>query len=352
VKRLRAVAAARANVPARELRRLFLDALRERVPAVGNAREPLARVLRRAGVSDDAALEAETLLARLDGAAFSGTGALDDRAARDAAELAEMVDREALPSTSAHRALTGASMLLFVAAMATYAAPEGAEQSFAQGIQAYQRGQFAIAERRFAAAATLAPRAVDAWVNLGVAAWEAADTAQASRAWQRALRLDPLESETRERIALIQSLGPRSATYVAPISLDVLAGVVLALWLGGWLVLALPDRWRPSAARGVARGAIALALVGMAGVFELRDRLGARDLVVVQRGRALLDAPAADAAVVAPLAAGEAGRLGAREAGWVHVTFDDVRGGWVPAGEVTPIDPASPARLTASTPVR
>jgi tetratricopeptide (TPR) repeat protein len=352
VKRLRAVAGSRTNLPAPELRRLFLDALRERVPAVGHARDPLARVLRRAGVSDDAALEAEALLARLDDAAFSGAGELDPRATRDAAELAEMVDREALPSASAYRALTVTSTLLLIAAVATYAAPEGADQSFAQGVQAYQRGQFAIAERRFAAAASAAPRAVDAWVNFGVAAWEAADTAQASRAWQRALRLDPLETETRERIGAIQALGPRSAAYVAPVSLDVLAGVVLALWVLGWIVLALPDGWRPPVARGMARGAIALALVGVAGVFELRNRLEARDLVVVQRGRPLLDSPAADAAVVAPLAAGEAGRLGARDAGWVHVTFDDVRAGWIPAGEVAPIDPAPSARLTGSSPVR
>jgi tetratricopeptide (TPR) repeat protein len=303
-------------------------------------------------VSDDAALEAEALLARLDDAAFSGTGELDSRAARDAAELAEMVDREALPNASAYRALTGASMLLFVAAIASHAAPESADQSFSQGIQAYQRGQFSIAERRFAAAASAAPRAVDAWVNLGVAAWEAADTAQASRAWQRALRLDPLETEARERIGAIQALGPRSAAYVAPISLDAVAGIVLALWLGGWIVLALPDGWRPAAARGLARGAIAIALVGVAGVFELGNRLEARDLVIVQRGRALLDSPAADAAVVSPLAAGEAGRLGAREAGWVHVTFDDVRAGWVPAGEVAPIDPIPSSRLTGSSPVR
>ncbi|MEO6527456.1 MAG: BatD family protein [Gemmatimonadaceae bacterium] len=352
VKRLRTLAGSRSAPPPRELRRLFLDAIRERVPTVAHARDPLARVLRRAGVSDDAALEAETLLARLDDAAFSGSGALDDRALREAAELVDMIDREALPNVAARRALGGAGVLLVIVGLVATAAPEAAERSFAEGVSAYRRGQFSIAERRFARAASAAPRAVDAWVNLGVAAWEAADTAQAARAWHHALRLDPLESETRERLRSIQALGPRSAAYVAPISIDLLAGIVLALWMAGWLVLALPEPWRPGAARGFAGGGIALALIGVVGLFELRERLEARDLAVLLHGRALLDAPAADAAVLAPLGAGEAGRLGAREGGWVHIAFDGARAGWVPSGEVVPIDPVRTARLTGSTPVR
>jgi tetratricopeptide (TPR) repeat protein len=350
--RLRSLASSTASPPPRELRRLFLDAMRERVPAVGRDRDPLARVLRRAGVSDDAALEAEALLAKLDDAAFSGSGELEPHAVREAAELAGMVDREALPTAFARRALSGASMLLLFVSVATYAASENAERSFADGVRAYQRGQFAIAERRFAVTANAAPRAVDAWVNLGVSAWEAGDTAQAARAWHRALRLDPLESETRERLAFIQSLGPRSAAYVAPISTELLAVVLAVLWYGGWLVLALPYDWRPGVARGIAGGAIALALVGVAVLFELRERLDARDLAVLARGRAILESPAPDATALATLGAGEAGRLGAREGGWVHITFDDARSGWVPAGDIVRIDAAPPARLTPLAPVR
>src|SRR5437764_9370025 len=87
IRRLRALADSTSPPPARELRRLFVDTLRERVPAVGRDREPLGRILRRAGVSDDVSLEAEAMLARLDDAAFSGGGALDDRAAREAVEI-------------------------------------------------------------------------------------------------------------------------------------------------------------------------------------------------------------------------------------------------------------------------
>ena len=86
-------------------------------------------------------------------------------------------------------------MLLFTTAMVLSALPDDATRSFDDGVRAYRREQFAIAERRFAKAASDAPRAVDAWVNLGAAAWEAADTAQAARAWHQALRLDPLDAE-------------------------------------------------------------------------------------------------------------------------------------------------------------
>ena len=150
-RRLRAIAHARSTLPARELRRLFVDALQERVPAVGREREPLGRLLRRAGVSDDAALEAEAMLARLDDAAFSSSGALDDRALREASEIVEMVDREAVrPSRSAARAAGVLGLLLAVSTLA-YAAAGDTARIFDEGVRAYQRGQFAIAERRLEA---------------------------------------------------------------------------------------------------------------------------------------------------------------------------------------------------------
>jgi tetratricopeptide (TPR) repeat protein len=352
VKRLRLLASSRVPPSAPELRRLFLDALRERIPSVGRDHDPLARVLRRAGVSDATALEAEELLARLDDAAYSPGGELEPSALRDAAEIAETVHREAMPSHAAARALTGSSVLLFVASAAMLAAPDAAEKSFAEGVQAYQRGQFAIAERRFQRATADAPRAVDAWANLGSSAWESADSAQASRAWHHALRLDPLDDEARERLAGVQLLGPRSAAYVPPVSADLLAVSALGLWLIAWIVLALPERWRTGPARRLAGGSIVVSLAALVALIEVNGRLEARDLGVLVHGRALLESPAPDAAMLAPAGAGEAGRLGAREGAWVHLTLDATRAGWVPASSVMPIDPVQPARLTGLAPLR
>src|SRR4029079_8749684 len=113
-----------------------------------------------------------------------------------------------------------------------------------------------------------------------------------------------------------------------------------------WLCLALPPARRPRAARPIAGGAIAVALVGLVGLFELESQLGARDLGVLVRSRALVETPSADAPALATAGSGEAGRLGARESGWVYLTIDAARAGWVPASAVMPIDPVQPARLT------
>jgi hypothetical protein len=352
VRRLRAVAEHRTPVPARELRRLYLDALRERVPGAARDREPLSRTLRRAGVSDGVALEAEGMLARLDDAAFSATGTLDDRALPESAEIVEMVDREAMrPSRGVARA-AGALALLLLVAGAAHAAADDVQRAFDDGVRAYQRGQYAVAERRFLRVTAAMPRAVDGWANLGTAAWEGADTAQAARVWHHALRLDPLDAEARERLGALQPLGPRSAAYVAPLSVDAVAGVVLVAWLGAWLLLALPGGRRPRATRPIAGGAIAVALVGLAALLEIESRIEARDLGVLVQGRTLLETPGSESRSLAAAAAGEAGRLGAREGGWVHLTIDAARAGWVPARALMPIEPVQPARLTGLAPVR
>ena len=352
VRRLRAVATHRSPIPARELRRLYLDALRERVPAAGRDREALARTLRRAGVSDGVALEAETMLARLDDAAFSATGMLDDRALPESAEIVEMVDREAVRPSRGPARVAGALALLLLLFGTAHAAVDDARRAFDDGVRAYQRGQFAVAERRFLRVTGAMPRAVDGWANLGTAAWEAADTAQAARAWHHALRLDPLDAEARERLGALQPLGPRSVAYVAPLSVDALATLVLVSWLGAWLLLALPSERRPRAARPIAGGGIAVALVGLAVLVEIQARIEARDLAVLVQGSTLLEIPGAESRSLAAAAAGEAGRLGAREGGWVHFTIDASRAGWVPARALMPIEPVQPARLTGLAPVR
>jgi len=323
------------------------------VPAVSaNQREPLARVLRRSGVSDGAALEAEAMLARLDVAAFSPSGQLDARALREAAEIVETVDAEAVPKHISRTLVTSVSILLLASATVLCASPADAARRFEEGVRSYRRGQFAIAESHFLHATREAPRADDAWANLGAAAWAASDSAQAARAWHHALRLAPLDGETRERLAALQALGPRSPAYVAPLSPDLVAWSVLALWLIGWFALAVPHAYRPRLARPLAGGAVAVAVIGLLLLFELSDRLEARDLAVLTRGRALLESPAADGTPLVSVTAGQAGRVGAREGSWVRFTLDDARAGWVPASELLSIDPVMPARLTTSEPGR
>jgi hypothetical protein len=128
--------------------------------------------------------------------------------------------------------------------------------------------------------------------------------------------------------------------------------VMLVAWFAAWVLLALPGSRRPRAARPIAGGAIAVALVGLVVLLEVQSRVEARDLAVLVHGRTLLETPASESRSVAAAAAGEAGRLGAREAGWVHLTVDGTRAGWVPASALLPIEPVQPARLTGLAPVR
>lgn len=343
-RRLERLAASASPVLARDLRRAFLDALRERVPSLVSvtARTPLARQLRRAGVTDATAEAAEQLVDALDTAAFSGSGTLDADRTADSLRLAREIDTQAVRRPR-HTPAGGALVLLALLGVGVAVAlPDGAQRTFAEGVTAYTSGNLAVAERQFARVATRAPRAVDAWANLGAAAWERGDTARAVAAWQRALRLDPLEAEVRERLGAVHAGGSlASPGYVPPVPVDALASLALALWVASWLVLALPPARRPSVARPLAGGAIAVAVVALAGALELRDRLDPRDLGVLRESSHLLEGPATGEGTEALGSVGEVGRLGVREGAWVRVTIDDARAGWVPATAVMRLEDAA-----------
>jgi tetratricopeptide (TPR) repeat protein len=340
-RRLKSLAAARMPPGPREVRRAYLDALRDRVPTLGDpaSRLPLGRALRYAGVTEATALEADEVLERLDAAAFSPAGRVDPALVNQALAVAVAVDSEAVRTMpSAMPALALVAVLVGGAQMG--GVTDAIARTFADGVHAYERGEFAAAQRLFARASARAPRAVDAWANLGAAAWTRGDTAHAALGWQRALRLDPLDTEVRERLASVQPPLIGSAAYVAPVPVDAMALAALVLWLSGWLGLALPASWRPPQARAVAGGALVLAVIALGGALELRDRAEVRGLGVLRSGRELLDAPTAAAPPAATGAAGEVGALGTREGAWVRITLDGSRAGWLPVAAILPLDGA------------
>jgi hypothetical protein len=339
-RRLRAFGSSRTPPHPRELRRAYLDALRDRVPSLGDSasRLPLGRALRYAGVTDATAQRAEDVLDRLDAAAFSPAGRVEAALVARALAAAAAVDAEAVRPAPTSAATPIIVLCALLVGSQVVAMPQAVTRTFADGVQAYDRGEFAAAQRLFARTAARAPRAVDAWANLGTAAWARGDTARAALGWQRALRLDPLDTEVRERLAAVQPPLIGSAAYVAPMPVDALAVAALVSWLAAWLALALPMRWRPAHTRAVAGGALVLAVVTLAGALELRDRAGVRGLGVLRAARELLDAPASGAPPAATAAAGEVGKLGAREGAWVRITLDGARAGWLPVAAVLPLD--------------
>jgi hypothetical protein len=334
-------------VLARELRRLYLDALRERIPGIapGSGRHSLARQLRRAGVTDATADRAEALLTALDRAAFAGGGTIDPSPATEVGAVMRDVDRDAVrPRASlappARRLLVvfslgGASLA------AVHAQPLDVESSFARAVRAYDQGAFVAAGHDFARVVARLPRAQDAWANLGTAAWAAHDSARAAAGWQRALRLDPLDDDVRTRLEPLQrSTAARAPGTVPAVPADAIALACLAIWIAAWFALAIPPTRLPAVIRPVAGGAIVLAALGLLGVLDLHDRLRLRDLAAVRHSVGLLDTPVQGARAAATAGAGEVGRLGARAGLWVRLQLDNDRAGWVPMSAVLPLESA------------
>ena len=336
--RLRALLSARQSPSPRTLRRAFLDAVAERVQSSSVVTRPaeFSRTLRLAGVTSETADEAGALLAQLDAAAFSAASDLPQSAIDRVRVVARAIDAQALRSRMPS---AGGVMLLLVALSATVAAANpSSERSalFQLGVSAYDHAAFPAAQRHFAQLAEQSPRSADAWANLGAAAWQRADTAAAVRAWQRALRLDPLDDESRIRLESTQAPALRSPGYVPPVPLNWLAIAALSVWLGAWLLLGLPRRMRPPNSRALAGGALATAVLLLGASLGLRNQLDPRGLAVLRQTGEMTESPGAAASASA--GAGETGRINARDGTWVRITIDGTRAGWVPAASVLPLD--------------
>ncbi len=339
-RRLRDFASRGDALSPRELRRLYLEAVSDRVPTVRNVVQPAAftRALRLAGVTDTVAESAGGLVARLDTAAFSASGRAEDGAVADAMLLVRAIDLEAIRLTRsrAAKALVVVGVLVAAGTVAL-ALPDGVNRTFDAGVAAYDHAAFTTSQRLFARVAARAPRAVDAWANLGAAAWSRGDSAAAARAWQRAMRLEPLDVESRERLGAFVAPIIRANGYVPPVPVSAVAIAALVCWLAAWTLLALPLRMRPARARAIAGGAVTLAVVFLLGALELTDRLESAGLGVLRETRPLADAPGSSAAL-ATGNVGETGTLGSREGAWVRIEIDPGRSGWVPASSVLLLD--------------
>lgn len=326
-----------------ELRRAFTLSLGERL---GISSENftraggLARALRRKGVSTDVALEAERFLRRLDEAAFSATGSLPDEAPERAASLYATIDAEALPRSS----ISGATVLGLVGLLAVGVATAHAfdattaRRAFDDGVAAYTRHDFVAARESFIESAIAEPAAPDAWANLGTASWAVSDTVRSVAAWQRALRIEPLASDVRDRVELAHSLPWDSAGYVPPVPLSWVFEIAAVLWVLGWGAAG----WR--ARRGyAAHGRETAILAGMAAMiaisgFVLSDRLSGRHLAVLRHTTSLSSDPDLGGERGATAIIGEVVRVSGRQGAWTRVVLDDGRDGWVENAQLLSLD--------------
>ena len=186
---------------------------------------------------------------------------------------------------------------------------------FADGVEAYQTGQFAEAAKVFRASALERP-AAGTLVNLGMTEWRRGRTGDAVRAWEQALWVNSLDQRARDNLEFARELSGLDApqltwyetasTWLPTNSWAWIAGA--GLWLAlGMVTLPTVLRWRkagwhqPMAAVGLV--IFLLSLPAHVGVVT-RAQIG----IVLDRKTPLRLTPTEDADSLVTLAAGEPAR--------------------------------------------
>lgn len=325
-----------------EVRRVYTGALAERLSLeMDTFTRPgaLARAMRRRGVTPDLALESERFLRQLDEAAFGASGSLPADAAQRAAQLYRKVDGDALARTQiAVRAFVVVGLLAVGVATAHAFDTTAARRAFDQGVTAYERHDFVSAREAFIAAVASDPAAPDAWADLGTASWAVADTARSVAAWQRALRLEPLAADMRDRAQLVHALPWSSAGYVPPLPAQWVFSIAALLWLGAWGLAAYhASRNRPFANQMVVT--LSVVAAGMAiGGFALNERLSGKHLGVMRHTSSLNTDPQLGGERGATAIIGEVVLVTGRQGAWSRVRLDDGRDGWIESAALVSLD--------------
>jgi hypothetical protein len=332
-----------------EVRRAYTSALGERVGLVPESfTRPgaLARALRRRGVTTAVALDAEQFLRQLDEAAYSSSGTLPANAAERAADLYRKVDAEALS-----RGNIAVPMLSIIGALAFGVATahaydvDTARRAFDTGVAAYQQHNFVAAREAFIAAVAAEPRAPDAWADLGTASWAVADTARSVAAWQRALRIEPLAADVRERVELVHALPWSAAGYVPPVPAPWLFDLAAVLWCLAWGTAAYrAARDQRVGGREVATLAVIAGVMALGG-FGLSDRESGRHVGVIRQTSSLSSDPGLGGERGATAIIGEVVRVTGRQGAWTRVALDDGRDGWIENAALISLDPRDSGQI-------
>lgn len=303
----------------------------------------LRRTLRHHGVTPATIDQVQVLLARLDGGAYGGAGPVP-AAAQRALELCGRIDAEARGARMSVRASVRRGAAGLVLATGCFAAVAAAPQDplaprarFAQAVADHQAGNQVTAALEFLELARQVPDAAVAWANAGTASWAVADTARAVAAWQRALRLDPLDAGVRRALSLVGADAGASERAVWPVPRRAPAWMALLLWTGGWAGLWL--RRRRSFAVAAIAAAVCLAVLSRVHVSRLVDPQTA----IVAHPAPLRVLPALGAEPGPVPLTGELVHITERSGVWVRVVASGGREGWLDAARLLTLD-ARPLR--------
>jgi hypothetical protein len=275
----------------------------------------------------------------LDEAAFSASGTLPPDAAGRALELYRVADAEALSRMDLRLpvALIVGALLLGTATIQA-GQTTVARDAFDEGVAAYGRRDFTAARDAFRRSVVAEPGAPDAWANLGTASWAAADTAHAVAGWQRAMRMEPIAADVRDRAQIVHALPAGSAGYMPPMPAAWAFDLAAVLWFASWGIMALqlyrrraPAR-RQLAALGVVAGMFIL------GGLVLIDQQNGRQLAVVRRTGSLSSDPMLASERGATAIIGEVVKTRGRQGSWTRIVLDDGRDGWVESSGLISLD--------------
>jgi len=329
------------NADLRSLRRAWLDAVAARLRANASAvaePETLRRAARRAGTSGATAGAAAAFVAELNTAAFSAHQRAVPGAGDRALKLYRAIDGESRRWRVPPHGVALVIVVALAAGTALALEPANDQELFAAGVDAYSQRHFADAAKDFRTLVQQAPRAADAWANFGTASFAAGDTAHAVVGWQRALRLEPLASDVRERLDLVAPAPASAPGAVPPVPpLDVIV-VASLLWIASWGALFVRvRRGQKILAGSIALSALAVAiLLGAAGAL-LDMRLQWRALAVARHDSPLRIQPALGAERASVLHLGETVRVTMRQGPWALVRVDAERVGWLPEESLVPL---------------
>jgi hypothetical protein len=298
--------------------------------------ESFERHARRAGVTSRTAREGADLVSALNAAAFGPHLPPPERFLDRSMQLFRRIDQEAVKR---HWRRTPAVSVLVAVTVLTAAtlsvAADRDTRLFDDGVAAYEDRDYSAAAAAFEEVSRRVPRAADAWANLGTASFAAGDSVRAAWGWQRAMRLEPLASDVRDRIVVLgdPAAGGRAAVPAIPVPvLFLLAG---AVWLLGWLVVAA-RLWRMEPAKPMAIVSTFVALMIVGAAWSLDRRIAGADLVVLSRTESLRYLPSLGAERQGTALSGTVARIAERRGGWVRIDAGG-RTGWVEEAILLPL---------------
>jgi hypothetical protein len=213
----------------------------------------------------------------------------------------------------------------------------GPRAYFDRAVTTYGAGSAGPAAADFLRAARDEPEVSAAWANAGTASWTAGDTALAVVGWQRALRLDPLDEEMRDRLASVGADAGAGNDVVWPIPRRSLAWLALVVWFVAWIAV-----WRRRHTR-VALAAAAVAAILAAASRAQHARLTDSHVAVVALPAPLRNLPALGAEAGPTPLTGELVRVMDRSGVWARVAASGGREGWIDGGRLLTLD-AKPLR--------